>query len=163
VLAGGTGLVALTGCTTDGSAPPVASSGSVGPSGASPAGTTPGPDADRAALDRAVSLSTDLLTIATDGGPSVDPGGRLAGLHTAHLAALAEATGGSPTASVSPSSGTTTEPVPSSARRARARLRRRELAAQRELVGLAVAAESGAVARLLASMSAGIAAHLVVT
>ena len=38
--------------------------------------------------------------------------------------------------------------------------RRHELAAQRELAHLAEEAASGALARLLASMSAGIAAHL---
>jgi hypothetical protein len=40
-------------------------------------------------------------------------------------------------------------------------LRARELAAQKELARLARSAQSGAVARLLASMSAGIAAGLV--
>lgn len=72
-------------------------------------------------------------------------------MHSAHLDALQVATG---------ASATPTAPVQAAPPLTPARLRRRELRAQGELARLAVAAESGALARVLASMSAGIAAAM---
>jgi hypothetical protein len=106
-------------------------------------------DPDQVALDRAVAISTDLLVALEGVPPGLDPSGRLAAMHSAHLDALQDATGASATA-----------PVPVGPRLTPARLRRRELRAQAELARLAVAAESGALARVFASMSAGIAAAI---
>lgn len=69
-------------------------------------------------------------------------------LHAAHLGAL-----DAPTRSAGQTAG---QPVTSSP----AEVRRAETALQRRLAHLAGIAESGALARLLASMSAGVAAHL---
>ena len=71
-------------------------------------------------------------------------------LHAAHLAALAgrPAAGGSPV------------PAFDGPDEALGRVRVREQQAQRRLAAWSVAAESGALARLLASMSAGVAQHL---
>jgi hypothetical protein len=145
---------ALAGCMPDGSAPGSDRSSSTEPGEPAVTTTATPADPDRVALDRAVVLTTALLAEFGDGAPGLDPGGRFAALHTAHLAALTAAAG--PSASASPSLAV---PAP---RPTRARLRRREAAAQRELARLAEAAESGALARLFASMSAGIAARLAV-
>ena len=112
------------------------------------------------ALDRAVAITTSLLAelgealTASDSRLDPDPGGRFLDLHTAHLAALDRAAGA--TTSPGPTPELPTE------RTTRPRLRRHEAGAQRELAHLAQEAASGALARLLASMSAGIAAHLAV-
>lgn len=147
-----TGVAALgfAGCTDDA---PGASSGPVAPSSTT---TTEAADADPdlVALDRAVELSRTLLAEAVGAEPGADPGRRLAALHTVHLTALDMA-----------SSSSSSSPSPELAAPARTptrkQIRRRELAAQRELAHLAIEVESGALARLVASMSAGIAAHLV--
>jgi len=137
---------ALVGCTSAGSAPGSDSSSSTGPN--EPAGTTATPaDPDQVALDRAVALTTALLAELGDGPPRLDPDGDFAALHTAHLAALNEA--------VTPSTSAAPSPAPPAPRPTRAE-------AQRQLAGLAAHAESGALARLFASMSAGIAAQLAV-
>jgi hypothetical protein len=159
VVAGGVALVALSGCTSEGSEP----SGSSSSPAAPPSSTAASTDPDRAALDRAAALSSELLTQVTGAGAAVDPGGRLAALHTAHLEALAEATGATASPTTSPSASPSNPPQHQGVKRSGARLRRQELSAQRELAGLAVAAESGAVARMLASMSAGIAAGVTTT
>ena len=145
---------ALAGCTSAGSGPGSDASSSAEPNEPVDTTTATPADPDRVALDRAVALTTALLTEVSVGASRLDPDGSLAALHTAHLAALNEAVG--PSASASPS------PALPSPRPTRAGLRHREAAAQRELAGLAEHAESGALARLLASMSAGIAARLAV-
>ena len=146
VTASGLAALGLTGCTTD---DPASSSGSASPSASTATETAP-PDPDQLALDRAVAITTGLIAGLAAANPVLDPAGRLASIHEAHLAALQEA------------GGTTFTPVPSppGRRLTAARLRRRELNAQRELARLAQMAESGALARVLASMSAGIAAGL---
>ena len=108
------------------------------------------PDPDRVALERAVELTSGLLAGLADARPAVDVGGRLTAVHEAHLTALQEA------------AGATFTPLPAAPGRplTAARLRRRELSAQRELARLAADARSGALARVFASMSAGIAAGL---
>ncbi len=73
----------------------------------------------------------------------------LAALHVAHLSAL-------PDGEESVEDPTVTGTVD----QVRAQVGRRELQGQRRLAEWSVAAESGALARLLASMSAAIAAHL---
>ncbi len=145
-------VAALAGCSLDlegdqdDPAANPSSTGSTGPTAASE-------DPDAAAVDEAVATTQELLGLLAAGGPALDPGGQLAAMHAAHLAVL---TDGRSSASPSP----TTEPE----RRSNvARLRRRELAAQREFARLGVAASSGSLARLLASMSAGVAAHLAAT
>jgi hypothetical protein len=140
-------VLSLAACTTD------SSRGSAGSSPAASPATTEAAEADpdRVALDRAVAITTGLL--AQLAKPGIDPGGRFAALHTAHLAALDRAAG--PSASAAPTPGRALPALPGP----RA-LRKHELAAQRELAHLAREAASGALARLLACMSAGIAAHL---
>lgn len=151
----GVAVLGLAGCTTHGSTP------SSEPAASSPAATDAVvPDPDRVALDRAREVTTTLLAeltealTASDSRPDPDPGGRFLALHTAHLAALDRAGGESASASPTPELPTV--------RTTRRLLRTHEAAAQRELAHLAQEAASGALARLLASMSAGIAAHLAV-
>jgi len=148
VTAYGAAALTLTACTAD---RPGATSAATGPgvSTATGAGST---DPDRAALDRATALTVTMLAEAQGAGPRADPGGRLAELHRAHLAALQTA---DQAASEEPS------PLPHTAGRSTpARLRRHEVRTQRELARLAEQASSGPLARLFASMSAGVAAHL---
>ena len=144
--ASGAAALGLAGCTTD----EPASSSSAASASSSTATETTAPEPDRVALDRAVELTAGLIAGLAGADPVLDTGGRLAAIHEAHLAALQEA------------AGTTFTPLPSppGRRLTAARLRRRELNAQRELARLAQAAESGALARVFASMSAGIAAGL---
>jgi hypothetical protein len=144
--ASGAAALGLAGCTTD---EPASSSRAASPS--STATETTAPDPDQAALDRAVALTAGLVAGLAEASPVIDPGGRLAAIHQAHLAALEEA---GATTSVTPSPGSPGRRLTPTL------LRRRELNAQRELARLAQAAESGALARVFASMSAGIAAGL---
>ena len=147
VAASGVATLGLAGCTSDGSTstPPLTGSGDS--SATEPAAADP----DQVALDRAVTITTGLMA-ALEGAPrGLDPAGRLVALHRAHLEALHDATG---------ATATPTAPVPTGTGLTPARLRRRELRAQRELARLAMSAESGALARVFASMSAGIAAAM---
>jgi hypothetical protein len=148
--ASGLAVLGLAGCTAD---EPASSSSDASPStsqSVSGATETAAPDPDQVALDRAVALTASLLAALEEANPVIDPAGRLAAIHEAHLVALQEAAG----------AAFTPLPSPSGRRLTAARLRRRELDAQRELARLAQAAESGALARVFASMSAGIAAGL---
>ena len=155
VTASGFAALGLAGCTAD---EPESSPGSAPATTSTPTSTatetvtgTGAADPDQVALDRAMALTAALLVALEGAQPVLDPGGRLAALHAAHLGALQEAT----------ASSETPTPLPApSGRMTAARLRRRELQAQRELAKLAQSAESGALARVLASMSAGIAAGL---
>lgn len=147
VTATGAAVLGLAGCTDD--AAPGAQG--TGPTSSPTTTTTGGPDLDRVALDRAVVLTTGLLDLLAAGDRPLDPGGRFAAMHTEHLAVLDEATGSSESAS--PTRGVPVVVGPSA-------FRRRESAAQRELAHLAQEVASGALARMLAAMSAGIAAHL---
>ncbi len=149
--ASGIAATGLAGCSGDASDPGSGTTRSSSPQSATPS-TTPDVDPDRAALDRAFAISSALLADLASSNPRLDAGGRLAVVHEDHLAAITAA---------SPADVPTESSLPRPARRLTARrLRERELAAQRELAGLARGAESGAVARLLASMSAGVAAAL---
>jgi hypothetical protein len=151
-IAGGAAAL-LGGCSLDLDGDP--DNPSTDPSSAATDGSSTAPDdPDAAAVDQAVATTRELLALLAAGGPALDPGGLLAAMHDAHLAVLTDGrTPASPSAT----------PSPRSRSGGAARLRRRELAAQREFARLGVAAESGALARLLASMSAGVAAHLAAT
>jgi hypothetical protein len=147
VTASGAAVLGLAGCTArEPASAPVRSS--------VPASTgtdAPVADPDQVAVDRALALTVSLLQLLETGSAGLDPAGRLAAMHSAHLGALQKAT----------ASTTSSTPSPTPARRtSAARLHRRELEAERELAGLARTAASGALARLLASMSAGIAAGI---
>ena len=117
--ASGAAALGLAGCTTD----EPASSSSAASASSSTATETTAPEPDRVALDRAVELTAGLIAGLAGANPVLDTGGRLAAIHEAHLAALQEA------------AGTTFTPLPSppGRRLTAARLRRRELNAQREL------------------------------
>lgn len=147
VAASGVAALGLAGCTSEGSA---SSSTPAGTTASSATETTPA-DPDQVALDRAVALTVGLLAGLAAANPGVDPAGRLAAIHRDHLAALQTADA---TASTAPSPNPPSRPWRADV------LRRRELNAQRELARLALAADSGALARVFASMSAGIAAAL---
>jgi hypothetical protein len=144
--ASGLAALGLAGCTADGQARPSRAESAT----TSTATEAAAPDPDQVALDRAVVITAALIARLRGANPVIDPAGRLAALHEAHLAALEEA------------AGTTFTPLPSpqGGRLTAASLRRHELNAQRELARLAQGAESGALARMFASMSAGIAAGL---
>ena len=146
--ASGAAALGLAGCTTD--EPASSSSAAASSPSSSTATETTAPDPDRAALDRAVALTAGLIAGLAEANPVIDTGGRLAAIHQAHLAALAG----------SGAHHRHAPPSPPGRRLTAALLRRRELNAQRELARLAQAAESGALARVFASMSAGIAAGL---
>ena len=146
VAASGVAALGLAGCTAD---EPASSSSSAVPS-ATTATEAAAPDPDRVALDRAVAITAGLIAGLAEANPGIDPARRLAAMHAAHLAALQD---GGRSRRFPPAS-------PPGRPLTAARLRRRELNAQRELARLAQEAESGALARVLASMSAGIAAGL---
>ena len=142
-------VAGLAACTSESSSP-AAESPTTGAATGSPA-TNGSADPDRVLLDEAANLSAAMLIEARNAGPRLDPGGRWADLHRTHLEAIGQALG--PSAS----------PVPRSLpprRWTEAKLRRLESRAQRELARMAGAAQSGALARMFASMSAGVAAHL---
>lgn len=140
-------------CTSDGpSGGPSGGSRSTGP------GTPTAPPAagDELLVEEVVArigATAALVGGALDGFPGLVPQRRaLARLHAAHLAAL----------DASPTEGGAPAPAPRTRAEALRLVRRRESALQRFLVGASVAAESGALARLLASMSAAVAQRLAV-
>ncbi|MEO6509517.1 MAG: hypothetical protein ABIO16_00900 [Nocardioides sp.] len=145
VTASGLAVLGLTGCTGAGSGPAGA-----GPTASPSATTAADADPDRVALDRAVALTAGLLDTLTATSKPLDPSGRFAAMHTEHLAVL--------NAAVDPVESGVPRGFPAIA--GPPAFRRREAAAQRELAHLAQEVSSGALARLLAAMSAGIAAHL---
>ena len=112
--------------------------------------SSPPPDADAVLVERVVAETTSVLALV-EGVRRVDRAAveALAAMHRAHL----------PLLGVEP-------PAPAAdagARRARlARVRAREEGLQQLLAESALAAGSGALARVLASMSAGVAQHLAV-
>ena len=148
VAASGAATLGLAGCTSDGSSSTPPPTGSGESSATEPAAADP----DQVALDRAVAITTGLLVALEGAPPGLDPAGRLAAMHY-----------GAPGRTAG-RDGRVRDPDragPGGRRRLTpARLRRRELRAQGELARLAVAAESGALARVFASMSAGIAAAM---
>ena len=145
-------MVALTGCS------PSDTGGGAGVTSTPQASSTAAAEADpdQVALDRAVALTEDLLALLAASRPGADPGGRLVAMHRVHLAALTTASGPAATSSATASPSPDATPGPAD----RPLVRRREAAAQRELAAMARAARSGALARLFASMAAGIAGHL---
>lgn len=148
-LAGGAALAGgLSGCDIGDPARP----------GASP-GATPAADPDEELLDRArteVDAALALVTALSRHGRMATPLAPLLAMHTAHRDALA----GDDTPTETP----TGTPAPPSLSGAPGELwtmlLARERTLQRRLAVSAVEASSGTLARLLASMSAGIAAHV---
>lgn len=136
------GAAVLTGCDVD-------------PRSADPVSPSPATvaDPDSALVDAVVAELDELValvTAATDGRPVLAPQlAAFAALHQAHRSVLPDR-----------DAGPQRPRVAGSAREVADRVRVRELQARARLADWAVAAESGALARLLASMSAGIAAHL---
>lgn len=144
-LAGGAALAGgLSGCDIDDEVRP----------GASP-GATPATDPDEELLDRArteVDAALALVAALSRHRRMATPLAPLLALHTAHRAALA----GDETPGETPAL-----PGPSGAPgELWTMLLARERTLQRRLAVAAVEASSGTLARLLASMSAGIAAHV---
>ena len=116
--------------------------------------STPPEDPDTALVDEVLADLGELAALVAAGSrfaPLRAPMRALAALHAAHVEAL----DGEPVAGRSPGVGFA---GPAEALR---RVRAGEQQAQRRLADWSVAAESGALARLLASMSAGVAQHLV--
>ena len=125
------------------------------PPAADPPSASAAPAADPdAALVEAVIAELDelvaLVTAAAAARPGLAPGlAAYAALHQAHRSTLPDREGEPARPRISGSAGEVAD-----------RVRRREGQARRRLADWALAAESGALARLLASMSAGIAAQL---
>lgn len=114
----------------------------------------PAPAAPDTALVEAVTAELDelvaLVTIAADRRPLLAAGlAPFAALHQAHRAVLPDRDAEPPRPRVA-----------GSPREVAWQVLRREAQARNRLADWSVAAESGALARLLASMSAGVAAHL---
>jgi hypothetical protein len=134
------GIVALTGCDRD--------RGSEEPT--SQQTTAPPVDADADLVDEVLQRIAEVAAVVSE-GRGQDPRLRrrlrpLAELHGAHGAAL----GAEPLSLSTPRRGRTL-----------AQVRAAETELQRQLTEAAVRAESGALAKLLASMAAGVAQHLV--
>jgi hypothetical protein len=151
VLAGG--VLLLTACDLDPRSDPPAE-----PTPTSGAPADPSAEADLALLDEARELVVAALAAVTSvrrAVPALRAAlGPLRRLHAAHLETLDEAgpaSDGGPGASL---------PAVGDAAGALTGLRRDELRLQRRLAAMAVPAASGPFARMLASMSAGVAAHL---
>lgn len=133
----------LAGCDLD---PPAADP----PSSSSP---TTSADPDTALVDAVVAELDELVVLVTEAAdrrPRLAPElAAFAALHQAHRSVLPERDGDA-----------TVPRITGSPRAVGDQVRRRELQARSRLADWSVAAESGALARLLASMSAGVAAHL---
>jgi len=137
---GAAGLVAVAGC--DGDDEPT------------PDGRSPAADPDGALVDRVLAELAGITALVAQVGrrhaklraPMAD----LRRLHEAHTKAL----------DGSPATDPGAARVPSRPAEALALVRRRELGLQRRLVDAAVSAESGTLARLLASMSAAVSQRL---
>ncbi len=156
VLALGASCWVLTACSSaelSGPAREPRSTGSADGSGsAAGSGDGSAADPDALALDQALAGTEAALAVVRRAGPTADPGRALLRMHRAHRRTL-EAFGAVPEGA-SPASPT------SSGRPSAAKVLRVERALQRDLAEQAEVVPTGAVARLLASLSAGIAAHL---
>jgi hypothetical protein len=149
VTASGLATLVLVGCTSPDES---AGAGSSASTSSAPTSSAAALDPDVEALELAIGLTTAMQDLLARGGPRLDPTGTLAALHARHLSVLDGMSGVTASPTASPTQGSAgPRPTP-------ARLRRQEMNAQRQLARLAVQSESGPVARLLASMSAGIAA-----
>ena len=151
VLAGGALLLAA--CEVDPRSDPPAE-----PAPTTGAPADPSTEADLALLDEARLIVASALATVTSVRRAVpalrSPLAPLRRLHATHLETLDEA---------GPASGEDTMDSLSAAGDAAGaleRVRRDELRLQRRLAAMAVAAASGPFARMLASMSAGVAAHV---
>ena len=149
LLGGALGLLALSACDTDDLRPP---EDEAEPTPSPSASAPVEPDADSTLVEEvlaAISVAADHVAGAR-GLPRLRRQlGPLARAHDAHLAALdAEPSGtAAPVVPTSPAAGIET-------------VREQEQLLQRTLTSASVSAQSGALARLLASMSASIAQHV---
>ncbi len=139
------GLAAVSGCDLG--------AADESPEPAAPSATTAPADPDTALVSTVRTELLELEALVTAAGAArprlaVDLAD-LAALHEAHLAALPD---GEESVEDPAVTGTVDQ--------VRVQVGRRELQGQRRLAEWSVAAQSGALARLLASMSAGIAVHL---
>ena len=140
------GVTAMGGCDVDDLRPPEERPPTPSPSEEGE------PEPDQALVESmATAIVRALETVAVARSfPRLQPfAAPLARTHQAHLRVL-----------VVEGQAPTPAPVPSSAGEALTRLKAQEGRLQRELAGAAVDAQSGALARLLASMSASVAQHL---
>jgi len=155
----GAGLAVLAGCRDE--QLPGESSGAASPvTDESTGSAAPTPDAGLEALDRAIELTLASIALTERARPRADPGGRLLALHRTHLRVLQSAT--EPPTSVSASPTPTTSPTTEAppGRPDVRRVRTHEAALRGQLADLALVATDGGLARLFATMSAGVAAHL---
>lgn len=156
LLAGALGVAALTACDVDDLRPPedeeTPSSGGT-PSSSGSAATDPDTDPDTVLVNRVVTAIIG-ASVTIEGARRLPRLRQVLGpldrAHFAHLAALDGEFEGPPPR------------PPASYAVALRRVRESELALQRDLAAAAVEAQSGALARLLASMSASISQHLAV-
>ena len=144
------GLGAVAGCDLD---------PSPGDAGRSRPGTLD-PDATlvRDVLAEIAAMAGLVSSVGAAHPPLGEPMAALGRLHAAHAAAL----GAQPSTGPSTARATTPGATLANARAALREVRRREQHLEDRLVASSVAARSGALARLLASMSAGVAQHLAV-
>ena len=154
-LGGALGLVLVSACDVDDLRPPEEETTPV-PSPTPGATETPEPDADTVLAEGAASGIASALVVV-DGVRRAFPRLRgrlqpLARMHRAHLAVLEPSD--DPSSAAPDVGGTPAEALE--------RVRTAEQALQRTLAGAAVEAQSGALARLLASMSASVSQHLAV-
>lgn len=142
-----TGAVVLAGCDLD---PPAADPPS------SPTTPTTSDDPDSVLVDAVIAELDELVALVTEAAerrPLLAPElAAFAALHQAHRQVLPERDG-----------DVAAPRITGSPRDVGDLVRNREHQTQSRLADWAVAAESGALARLLASMSAGVAAHLAAT
>jgi hypothetical protein len=153
-LGGVLGGVTLAACDVDDLRPPEDEATPV-PSPTPGASETPEPDADTVLVERLVAEILDADTavdVAREFRRLREPLKGLRAMHRAHLGVLV------PTDTTT----RTATSVPADAVAALAQVRRAEQRLQRILATGAVEAQSGALARLLASMSASVAQHLYV-
>ncbi len=166
----GCGILALTavsGCDLaldgEGSGEPADATPSDGPD---PQATAPAAgDPDTVLVDEVLAelgSMVDLVTAAAAGSAGLRvPLTALRELHLAHAAALQADPDSSSTSGATPSPTDSPTALSGGAGATRARVTSRERRLQRRLADWSVAADSGALARLLASMSAAVAQHVV--
>jgi hypothetical protein len=152
VLGGVLGVVATTACDVDDLRPP-----EDGPTPSPPPSASSAPDSDAALVTSvavAILSANDLVGVVRRRHPALEASaGSFARMHRRHLGVL------QPTGDLKTRTATR---VPSSAAVALKELRGAELGLRRQLARASVQADSGALARLLASMSAAVSQHLAV-
>ena len=156
-MAGGVLVGGVLAACDAGSPPSTGSSSGATTSPSATLSTSPTPSADLLLAEQALAATETMLAQLVEEQTRV-PGlavvlGPLVGMHQAHRTALLQ-TG------ASPPTPTTPPVLPGPGIRTLRIIRTQERDLQRTLVGCALAAQDGALARLCAVMSAGIAGHL---